>query len=486
MELLTSKAQSKKLDEQAESHHLSAEELMETAGSKASQWLLDRFPAPHTFIIFCGPGHNGGDGWVTASHLKKAGRQVEVFSCESSNPLLLKKKKKTQSLNVKTQSFNQWKVQKGQILVDALFGVGLTRPLEKEFRELVLKINKSRLPVIALDVPSGLCANTGCSLQPAVLADHTLSFALAKPGFYLNEGPGYSGEIIVLPIGFPKDLLNKVCNNIFLVEKKDLSALFPSYKDTDNKTHRGWTLIAAGRPGMWGCGLLASRAAYTVGSGYVTWIATQYPYEKSMEIPEALLGRLSDSALFDKKTSVGAGPGMGFSKDVENFIFQLTQMDLPVVLDADAITFLAEKENLLLNKNFLLTPHSGELSRLIKIPSQRIEEDRLFHAKQGAKKHNCWLLLKGFYPVLSDGEKSWILPFGNSALGKAGSGDVLTGIISGLMAQGLSVFHSTLLGVGLHGQTAKRWIEKGKDRNSFSASEILKELPFVMQEINEQ
>ena len=480
MESLTTKAQSHELDRRAEAYGLSSEALMDTAGFKASEWILKQFPSS-SFSVFCGPGHNGGDGWVTAFYLKKAGKQVEVFACESSNELFNKKRKKARcSLNIKEKNFNEWKNQAGQVLIDALFGVGLIRPLEGKFRELILRINKSDNPVVALDVPSGLSADKGLVLNSAVKADYTLSFALAKPGFYLNEGPGHSGKVAVFPIGFPKKLLDEVCDSVYLVQKKDVSAFLPFYKDTANKTHRGWSLIASGHEGMWGCGLLACRAAYTVGSGYVTWASSSYPYEKSLEIPEALLSRFDDQKLFDKKTAVGAGPGLGFSKSVKDFILKLKDISIPVVLDADAISILAKHKESALNKNFVLTPHSGELSRLINIPSHKIDEDRLLYAKQGAKSYDSWLLLKGFYPVLSDGEKNWIIQTGNSALGKAGSGDVLTGILTGLMAQGLSVFKASLLGNILQGETAERWVGQGRDINSFSASEIIKELPFVM------
>ena len=193
---------------------------------------------------------------------------------------------------------------------------------------------------------------------------------------------------------------------------------------------------------------------------------------------------MDEELLFDKKTAVGAGPGLGFSKTVENFIVKLTKLNLPIVLDADAITLIAKKNLTSLNKNILLTPHSGELSRWIKTDSKNIDKDRLFYAKQGAKKGSSWLLLKGFYPVLSDGEKSWIIQTGNSALAKAGSGDVLTGLITGLMAQGLSIFKASVLGTVLQGESAIRWVKQGKNINAFSASQIIEELPFVMSELS--
>lgn len=480
MKQLMNKTQSRQLDEQAGSYALSGEALMENAGKKAAKWILRQFPAPCSFAIFCGPGHNGGDGYVTAYYLKKAGRKVKIFSCESRNKLFNIKKKKAQSLNIPIKNYNSWKAEKNQILIEALFGIGLDRPLKGEFKKLILKINCAQNPIVSLDVPSGLCADTGCILGAGIQADYTLTFALAKPGFYLNEGPKHCSKIIVFPIGFPKKLLNRICCSLSLIEKKEAGGWLPAYKDSANKSHRGWSLIAAGRKGMWGCGLLAVRSASTVGSGYVTWASQDYPYKKSLEIPEALLALLSDKDLFNKKTAVGAGPGLGFSKEAQKLISRLKKSELPVVLDADALTLLAQKKPEKLNQNFLLTPHTGELSRLIKISSQKIEKDRVKYAQLGAKQYNCWLLLKGFYPLLSDGKHSWIIPSGNSALGKAGTGDVLTGIITGLMTQGLPVFQAGVLGVVLQGESAERWLKKGKDINSFSASEIIKELPFVM------
>ncbi|MCZ0932492.1 MAG: NAD(P)H-hydrate dehydratase [Oligoflexia bacterium] len=268
--------------------------------------------------------------------------------------------------------------------------------------------------------------------------------------------------------------------NLSVLSKKEVMAYLPSYPKTANKTDRGWSLIAAGREGMWGCGLLACRSAYTVGSGYVTWASVNYPYQSSLQIPEALLARLEDKQIFDKKTAVGAGPGLGCSKRVESFILKLKDLSLPALLDADALTLISQKKSFLLNKNFVLTPHTGELSRLLNVDSKIIEKNRLEHAKAGAVKYNCWLLLKGFQPILSNGEQNFLIPTGNSALGKAGTGDALTGIITGLMAQGLSVFKACALGAMLHGETSARWLAQGKDINSFTASEIINQLPFVM------
>lgn len=483
MESLSTKLQSQKLDQKAKNYGLSVEELMENAGKQSAKWILKKFRSFESFSVFCGPGHNGGDGWVTACHLKKAGKKVSVYACKSSSPLGNKKKSQAQSLHIKPKKLRDWKEAKKQVLIDALFGVGLDRPLKGEFKDLILKINQSSQTVVSLDLPSGLCADTGKILGSAVKAHYSLSFARAKAGSYLGEGVQQSGGIIVLTIGFPKELLKKVCDSVYLLQKQDVQTYLPSYKNTANKTDRGWALISAGKEGMWGCGLLASQAAYRVGSGFVTWASQEYPYHKHLEIPETLLARLSDKDLFDKKTAIGAGPGLGFSKEISKFLLQLKKQKSPVLLDADALTLLSRKKSFKLNKHFLLTPHSGELERLLKVPARKIDQNRLLYAQKGAQKYNSYLLLKGLYPVLSDGKKCWIIRTGNSALGKAGTGDVLTGIITGLLAQGLSVFKAGVLGNILQGETAERWIKKGKDINSFSASDIINELPFVMKEL---
>ena len=266
------------------------------------------------------------------------------------------------------------------------------------------------------------------------------------------------------------------------ISKKDVQSFLPSYPKTANKSDRGHSLIVAGRKGMWGCGLLASRAAYMMGSGYVTWASQTYPYEQSIEIPEALLGLLKDKDLFENKTALGVGPGLGFSKDVKTFIKSLKNLKLPILLDADALTLISKEKDFQLNKNFLITPHAGEMSRLIGVSSQQIEKNRLEYVVKTAKKYNCFVLLKGHESLLSNGKKSYLFETGNEALSKAGTGDVLTGMITGLMAQGLSVFKACSLSVILHGEVAVRWVEKGKDVNSFLASHILEDLPFVMSE----
>ena len=532
--VLASRAQSRALDERAASFGLSAEKLMERAGARAAQWIFKKYPKARFFSVFCGPGHNGGDGWAAARHLKQSGREAAVYASNSSNPLFQIQRQRAAASGVLSKKWSQWKPAKGEILIDALFGSGLSREVKGEYFGLISRIRESGLPAVSLDLPSGLCADTGQVLGIAIKARHTLAFALGKPGLYLSQGPALAGEIDIIPLDIPKDLINQACNKYFLVSKGDAAPFLPSFPATANKSHRGRTLIAAGQKGMWGCGLLACRGAFVSGSGYVCWASGEYPYEGAWESPEILTARLNDPDLFERQTAAAAGPGLGFSPSAKKFLLRLQRQNIPLVLDADALTLMArenagagggkapsaEKKSVgeertagpdkrskrdktnprppALQKNGksrkippflnfsgasrLMTPHSGELSRLLGIPSRDIDSDRLRFAERGAKAMGCWLLLKGLRSVLSDGEKSYIINSGNAALGKAGTGDVLTGMAAGLLAQGMALPEAALLAASLHGEAAERWLRKGRDVNSFSAGALLDELPLAMSE----
>lgn len=475
---LSSRKQSRELDQQAKVWNLTGESLMETAGHISAKEICKLFPH-QSLLILCGSGNNGGDGWVTARCLKEFGKSVSVFSVASLSELSQKKQNQAMKAGVPCHPLKEIKAEdlKNQVVVDALFGMGLSRPVKGLFAQTISLINKTKERVISLDIPSGLCGDTGQVLGEAVKANQTFSYGLGKPGFYLGKGPGLTGKVKVFSIGFPEELMSEVCNSFFLVEKKNV--VLPLYEDEINKSHRGHALICAGRKGFWGSGVLACRGAFIAGSGYVTWASEGVP--NIIKIPEVLTINIRDSNLLKKKTSMALGPGLGFNQGVGDLIQQLKSQIRPVVLDADALTLLSQNQDLFpLGSHFVLTPHTGELSRILEVPSKEIEKDRLHFAKKGAKKTGAWLLLKGFHTILSDGDRCWIVNAGNSALGKAGTGDVLTGLMAGFLAQGLSVREGALLAAIAHGETAEEWGRTGHDINSFSASEVLRLLPSVL------
>ena len=479
---LSSQKQCKELDVKASQQGLTINDLMEQAGILSAEQAVALYPKS-SFVLLCGPGNNGGDAWVMARHLKKLNHSVQVFASDPLSEFLKTKKQETLQKGVISKSLKEMTLEdlKGKVIVDGLFGVGLSRNLDGVFEKAISLVNASSSAVISLDVPSGLEVDTGNVLGSSVQAHHTFTFGLSKLGFYLNEGPQCVGKIHVLSIGFSEKLLNEVCNQYFLVEKESLVSFLPTYKQDAHKSQRGHTLICAGRKGFWGSGVLACRGAFVVGSGYVTWASLQ-DVPDILPLPEVLTSTLEDEEILLKKTAVALGPGVGLSDALKKFLQKLIKTNLAVVLDADALTFLSKQKEVL-NQNFVLTPHSGELSRLLNLSSDEINRHRLRSVEQGAQLFQSWMILKGFHSILSNGQKSWIINSGNSALGKAGTGDVLTGMIAGFLAQGLDVKTASLLGVCIHGEVAEEWCRRGKDINSCSASEVLNLIPEVICEM---
>ena len=279
---------SAKIDRLAkEQYSIPSEILMESAGALSAQKIIQYFSEhikTHSVMVLCGPGHNGGDGLVLARHLHSLGIAVWVFAADETLSALVKtQKERLNSQKISIYSLNDFnkikeKVKEVSIIVDALFGVGLTRDIEGYYGDLVEWINRysreSGLDkgfVVSLDVPSGLGVDTGQIMGVCVRADLTLTYGLRKLGFYLQDGPGVVGHIVVLSIGFPRSLLKSSENKHFLVTKKWVSSVLPKRAAKDHKASQGHLLVLAGSPGFWGAGELCSVAAYRMGAGYVTW-----------------------------------------------------------------------------------------------------------------------------------------------------------------------------------------------------------------------
>jgi NAD(P)H-hydrate epimerase len=366
-----------------------------------------------------------------------------------------------------------WRPQDFEIIVDALFGVGLNRPIEGALKEQINKLNKFHRKVIAVDIPSGLDANTGVVLGVAVKAQWTLTIAPAKPGLFLQEGPAQCGRIQSLDIGFPRELLQKNANSVFLVGKASARKLLRSRTSTSNKSHFGHLLIIAGSAGMEGAALLVAEAAARMGCGYVTLCSPSLEIFKTSR-PDFL--RLSLDMFFKsdlkKYTAVVVGPGLGVSKQTSQILEYLLKHHGKVLVDADALTQLAQKPSLNLPESWLLTPHAGELSRILGVPAKELEKDRLESVQKAQKNKTCLVLLKGFRTVLGCPQKTYIIGSGNVALAKAGSGDVLSGFIGSLMAQKLATDKAAALGAYLHGWIADDWLRRGHSNRTLMASDL--------------
>ena len=361
LHLITSE-QSKQLDQHAQDEfNLSVEVLMESAGALSAGNIKSQFKE-EPVLVLCGPGHNGGDGLVLARHLLSVGRTVHIFCAKKSSTLSELQKKKLTDQGVLLQDLEdvgqikrvlQVYLQKKVIIVDALFGVGLCRDIEGLYLETINYINSLKSIstelnpfIVSLDTPSGLNVDTGQVMGSAVKAYQTLSFSLAKPGFYLRKGPSHTGRVKILSIGFPQSLLLKQACSHFLVTEKWVSSHLPVRQDDDHKARQGHLLVLAGREGFWGAGELCALSAYRMGAGYVTWACNTEKSLYTNTLPDVLTQKISDKALFEKKTAVAIGPGLGTGELTKKLLLQLKKLkEIPVVVDADAFNCLCNRKS---------------------------------------------------------------------------------------------------------------------------------------------
>lgn len=530
MYILPTSEESRKIDQISQTlYGISGEVLMESAGALSAHRIRSLYPKSLTkggIFVFCGHGNNGGDGLVLARHLHSSGYQnLKVFVLSWKGSFLFEKqlcRVKNQNIPIILLSKDTFHCQQNSkslpkdlktasLIVDALFGKGLSKDItDTVLVTLIDHINRSSVPLMSLDVPSGLDPNRGVVRGKAIKAHRTLSLGLASPGFFMGKGPSYVGKLEVLPLGFPQKAVQEVAKTYFLISKKWVRNLLPLRTNQGHKAHYGALLLIAGRPGLWGSGVLASTAAYRMGAGYVIWGSHEEPLKGLKQIPEVLTQKTSTiiKELKQKKSlslnlsqsikAVAIGPGLGVEEKTASLIRALKiKMQRPeqgaVILDADAITSCVTFKLFPLPSHWVLTPHRGELLRVLQnkeeekevIPTnqaqQRKEKQRLkayieTHpfdmAFEASKKAGCHILLKGYHSLLIRKKQCFIIPSGNTALSKAGSGDVLTGMIGGLLAQGLNSFQATALGAYLHGKIADEWKKRTHETFSLNPSDL--------------
>ncbi len=487
--------QAQQIDEMSRTvYGLSADILMESAGALAAREIdLSYLPelTKGGVAVVCGPGNNGGDGLVVACHLHSAGhRDLNVFLIapkDNQSPLFRQQLKRAELQGLRLIDLTQIpervdQIKSASLVIDAIFGIGLKRKIEEPFLKVIETLNAAKSPKIAIDTPSGLNANTGQVEGAAVRASMTITFGLAKTGFFVCEGPAHVGKLRTLPIGFPYEALRGIATSHFLFTEKLARRYLPTRKETSNKSDHGHLLVVAGRPGYWGAGMLSSSSAYRMGAGYVTWASFEAPLEALREIPEVLTAQINDDQLWNKKISaVAIGPGLGTGQETADVIEKLKKLDgVPVVVDADAITACVEHSLFPLPSSWVLTPHAGELSRILKISATDIERNRFKAVMEGYEKTGCHVLLKGFRSLVAYGSRCLVVNAGNAALAKAGTGDVLTGMIGGLLAQGMDTPQAAATAAYLHGRLADEWIRNGQDKSSLTASDLKALLPQIV------
>lgn len=448
---------------------ISSAALMERAGTQIFNWLHQRLEgAPVHIRIFCGIGNNGGDGLVVGRLLIAHGYNVTVYVLNFSD-----KRSKDFLINydeIKNVTKNWPVLMKGEadfpeispedILVDAIFGIGLNRHPDGWVKKLIQYLNNSEAFILAIDIPSGLYADTPLEDTEAVVkANHTLTFQTPKFSFFLPETALFVSNFDVLDIGLDTEFLQSVEPLAQLISKTEAQRFYKPREKFGHKGTYGHALIVAGSYGKIGAAVLSTTAVLRIGAGMVTafvpkcgYVAMQTAVPEAMAITDKVDDYISEISAGFEPSAIGIGMGLGKNKaTVSAFKKILQKKDTPFVIDADALNMLSEDKALLklLPKHSVLTPHPGELKRLIGTWSD--DYDKLEKAKKFSEKHEIVLIIKGAYTITVFGEKLYINTSGNPGMGTAGSGDALSGIITGLLSQGYDPLLASVFGVYMHG-----------------------------------
>lgn len=432
---------------------LPAGTLMRRAGESAASWLLQRHPQARRIAVACGPGNNGGDGYACAAALRAAGRDVVCVAPLA--PAAADARAAAARWHAAGGSTRaDCDLQAQDLIVDALFGIGLARPLAGAFLELAQAIDAAGPPVVALDLPSGLDADTGgwVGAVPGVGAAATLSFLGAKPGLYTGDGVDACGEVVIdtLGVDLPPSPLR-------LNAPDEFAALARPRRRNTHKGSYGSLQVVGGAAGMVGAALLAARAGLRLGAGRVYVDALDGGLGVDPLMPELMFGAAPEGAAAPVKV---IGCGLGRADAARARLLAALADEAPCVIDADALNLLAADAALFARLREgpgprALTPHPLEAARLLGVDAAAVQADRLAAAQTLAQRSGAWVLLKGAGSVIARGECCWINPTGSPALATAGSGDVLAGVIGALLAQGFDMQCALLGAAWLHGRAAE-------------------------------
>lgn len=447
--------------------------LMERAGGALTTLAASMAAqSQRPILVVAGPGNNGGDGFVAARLLKEQGRSVDLVFAGHADRL---------PADART-ALEKWRAAGGRLLadipdhdfalaIDALFGIGLTRPIDGKAAELIAGINTLACPVLAVDIPSGLDADTGRVTGPAVRAARTITFIAMKPGLLTREGPDRCGQIDVCDLGLPA-----AAPEGEVISRLHFRHCLRARRRDSHKGSFGSVGIVGGAPGMAGAALLAGRAALRLGAGRVHVGMIERLAVDPLQ-PELML-RQADEAL-QLATVVAVGPGLGRSAKAVELLRQAIETQLPLVIDADALNLLAEHPVLarrLAHREAatLMTPHPAEAGRLLDIAAETVQADRLAAALEMARRHRAHVVLKGCGSVVVAPSGRWFInTTGNPGLATGGSGDVLTGMLAALIAQDWPIMEAALGGTHLHGAAADALVQTGVGPVGLAAGELI-------------
>lgn len=449
-------------------YNISISQLMQRAGAAAFNLFKANWPTTSSVTIFCGAGNNAGDGYVFASLAKQAGLAVQCFYLTPVEQLpgaAIEAARDCMQTGVVLTEWQEPHTIDGDVIIDALVGTGLKREISGVWFNAITAINQSVKPVLAIDVPSGLNSDTGSVHGISVKAAITITFIAEKIGLYTGQAADYCGKIMVESLGVPQQAYDALQA---IGERNDcpLKNYLPLRARSAHKGNFGHVLIIGGNYGMPGAVSMAARAALRVGAGRVS-VATRplhvYPVMAQqaeimcygVETPQDI------QSLLKKANIIVIGPGLGCDQWARVLFNEVLKQATPLIIDADALNLLAETPAK--SQQWLLTPHPGEAARLLRCDTATIQADRVYAIKKIQEQYNGVCLLKGAGSLVYDGQDTIsVCPVASPAMASAGMGDILSGVLAGLVAQGLTLVEAARLGMNLHAKAAVKAAVNGE------------------------
>lgn len=472
--------------------------LMENAARGVFE---DIFSKGDSFLILCGKGNNGGDGLALARHLAIEGKNIKVIIISRDgnysedfkvNFDILKKLINEDKISyikcaddVKQEFVDD--LINYDVIIDGIFGVGLNRKLDFWIQDIINKINSYGRLIISLDVPSGLDCNSGIALDTAVKADITYTFEVIKRGFLNYNAFRYVGKTKIIKIGIPNNAKVNNSDNVYILKEEEYKKLIPSRELYGHKGDYGRALIVAGRMGFTGAAYITTDCTIRAGAGLVTLACKENIQGLlSQRLIEAMTISCEDpdfKSLVEKCDSIAFGPGFGTNEYEAKLLNEIiNNSSCPLVIDADGITILSKNKEFLdkLRGRAVITPHPGEMARLLGVTVEEVESNRISIASEFAQKYEIIVLLKGYNTIITNGKDTYINPTGNSKMASGGMGDALTGIINAFISQKVNILDATLVGAYIHGYIADKL---GSEVYILNARDVIKEIPKAINDI---
>ncbi len=474
--------QVRELDQRAINQHaIAGITLMRRAAQAVLDAIVQQWPNLHNISIYCGTGNNGGDGYILAGLAKRKGFTVQLI--QVGNPQKLKNDALLAKLWAQDEGiiFTPWSSSitiTGQLLIDAMLGTGIIGKVKEPYSQAITQINSSHKPIVAVDISSGLCSDTGAILGDAIIADLTISFIGLKQGLLTGDGPACCGQLKFASLDISTQIFNEVNYSAQRIDSQILKQYLIPRSKTAHKGQFGHVLIIGGNIGMGGAAIMAAEAANRTGAGLVSLIThPKHVPAALVRCPEIMTISFDDkqkiTKLIKQASVLVIGPGLGTDAYAKQLLKEALTSNKPLVVDADALNLLSTKcFELPQHNNWIITPHPGEAARLLSVATNAIQHDRFNTSINLQKKFNATVILKGAGTIICTSQQPlYICSDGNPGMATGGMGDILSGILGGLLAQGFSAEDAAKIGVCLHAASADKAAIDGE--RGMRASDLL-------------